>query len=60
MQAIGLFAGAPLIFLTGWTLSVPVLVAALAGFGLFKGLYDANIWAALYDFVLPSRQATAP
>lgn len=59
VQAIGLFAGAPLIFLTGWTLSVPVLVVALAGFGLFKGLYDANIWAALYDFVPPSRRATA-
>jgi MFS family permease len=59
VQAIGLFAGAPLIFLTGWTMSVPVLVVALAGFGLFKGLYDANIWAALYDFVPPSRRATA-
>ncbi len=59
VQAIGLFAGAPLIFLTGWTLHVPVLVVALAGFGLFKGLYDANIWAALYDFVPPSRRATA-
>jgi MFS family permease len=59
VQAIGLFAGAPLIFLTGWTLSVPVLVAALTGFGLFKGLYDANIWAALYDFVPQSRRATA-
>lgn len=59
VQAIGLFAGAPLIFFTGWTLSVPVLVVALAGFGLFKGLYDANIWAALYDFVPPSRRATA-
>lgn len=59
VQAIGLFAGAPLIALTGWTLSVPVLVVALAGFGLFKGLYDANIWAALYDFVPPPRRATA-
>lgn len=58
VQAIGLLAGAPLIFLTGWTLSVPILVVALAGFGLFKGLYDANIWAALYDFVPPSRRAT--
>jgi MFS family permease len=59
VQGIGLFAGAPLIFLTGWTLSVPVLVVALAGFGLFKGLYDANIWAALYDFVPRPRRATA-
>src|SRR5579885_1049429 len=59
VQALGLFAGAPLIFLTGGTLSVPVLVMALSGFGLFKGLYDANIWAALYDFVPSSRRATA-
>lgn len=59
VQAIGLFGGAPLIFLTGWTLSAPVLVVALVGFGLFKGLYDANIWAALYDFVPSWRRATA-
>jgi MFS family permease len=59
VQALGLFAGAPLIFLTGWTLSVPVLVLAMAGFGFFKGLYDANIWASLYDAVHPRRRATA-
>jgi MFS family permease len=59
VQALGLFAGAPLIFLTGWTLSVPVLVLAMAGFGFCKGLYDANIWAALYDVVRPERRATA-
>jgi MFS family permease len=59
VQAVGLFGGAPLIFLTGGTRSVPVLVAALAGFGFFKGLYDANIWASLYDVVPPRRRATA-
>src|SRR5262249_33588206 len=59
VQAIGLFLGAPLIFLTGWTRDVPVLVVAMAGFGFFKGLYDANIWAALFDFVRPERRASA-
>lgn len=59
VQAIGLFAGGPLIFLTGWTLSVPLLVGTLIGIGLFKGFYDSNIWAALYDFVPASRRATA-
>ncbi|MBX6316246.1 MAG: MFS transporter [Isosphaeraceae bacterium] len=58
-QALGLFAGVPFLFLTGWTLSVPVLVLAMVGFGLFKGLYDANIWASLYDVVEPSRRASA-
>jgi MFS family permease len=59
VQAIGLFLGAPLIFVTGWTRSVAILVVAMAGFGFFKGLYDANIWAALFDFVPASRRASA-
>lgn len=58
-QSFGLFLGFPFIFLAGWTLSVPVLVAALACFGFFKGLYDANIWASLYDVVPLARRATA-
>ncbi len=58
-QALGLLCGVPFIFLTGWTLSVPVLVFAMAGFGYFKGYYDANIWASLHDVVRPERRATA-
>jgi MFS family permease len=58
-QALGLAAGVPFLFLTGWTLSVPVLVLAMTGFGFAKGLYDANIWASLYDVVEPQRRATA-
>lgn len=58
-QSLGLFLGVPFIFLTGWTLSVPVLVLAMTGFGFFKGLYDANIWASLYDVVPVARRATA-
>ena len=58
-QAGGLLLGAPFIFLSGWTLSVPVLVLALVGFGYFKGVYDANIWASLYDVVPPERRASA-
>ncbi len=58
-QALGLFLGVPFLFLTGWTMSVTVLVLAMAGFGYFKGLYDANIWASLYDVVPVERRATA-
>ena len=59
IQAVGLIGGAPLIFLTGWTRDVPVLVLAMAGFGFCKGLYDASLWASLYDVVRPQRRATA-
>jgi len=58
-QVIGLYAGAPLIAITGWTMDVPTLVIAMAGFGFCKGIYDANIWASLYDSVPPHRRATA-
>jgi MFS family permease len=59
VQAIGLFAGAPMIALTGWTLDIPTLVVAMIGFGFCKGMYDANIWASLYDVVPARRRATA-
>jgi MFS family permease len=59
VQAVGLLAGAPLIFLCGWTDALAILIGALVGFGIFKGMYDANIWAALYDFVPRRWRATA-
>ncbi|MBI5084501.1 MAG: MFS transporter, partial [Acidobacteria bacterium] len=31
----------------------------MSGFGYAKGLYDANIWASLYDVVKPERRGTA-
>ena len=58
-QSIGLLLGVPFIFLAGWTVSVPILIVALLGFGYFKGLYDANIWASLHDVVQPKNRATA-
>jgi len=58
-QAIGLGLGVPFIFLAGWTRTVPLVICALVGFGYFKGLYDANIWASLHDVVPPQRRASA-
>lgn len=58
-QAIGLLFGAPFLFLTGWTFSIPVLVFAMIGFGYFKGLYDANIIAGIYDVVAVQNRGTA-
>jgi MFS family permease len=55
VQAIGLLGGVPFLFLLGHSMTVTVLLASMTGFGLFKGLYDANIWASLYDF-LPVEQ----
>jgi MFS family permease len=59
VQAMGTFLGAPFIFLCGTTLNPTRLAVALTLFGLCKGLYDANIWASLYDVVPPSRRGAA-
>jgi len=59
VQAIGALCGAPFIFLCGTTLELNVLVGAMICFGLFKGMYDSNIWASLYDVVPPSRRSTS-
>ena len=58
-QTLGLFCGGPFIFAVGWTRQVPRLILAMTCFGLFKGIYDSNIWASLHDVVPPERRATA-
>jgi MFS family permease len=58
-QAAGLLLGAPFLFLTGWTSSTVVVLGAMTGFGVAKGIYDANIWASLFEVVpLQHRGAT--
>jgi len=58
-QACGLFLGAPFIFVTGTTVHVPTLVVAMTIFGFFKGMYDSNIFAALFDVIPREARATA-
>ena len=58
-QSFGLLCGVPFLFLTGYTTSVPWLILAMIGFGYFKGLYDANIFAGLYDVVPVARRGAA-
>jgi len=58
VQAIGVFAGAPFVVLCGMTQSVAWLIVALAGWGFFKGLYDANIFASPFDVIPPEARGT--
>jgi MFS family permease len=41
------------------TQSVAWLIAALTAWGLFKGLYDANIFASVFDVIRPEPRGTA-
>jgi len=59
VQACGLLLGAPFIFLLGVGNSPWFIYMSLAIFGLFRGIYDSNIFAALYDVVEPRVRSTA-
>jgi MFS family permease len=59
VQSLGLILGAPFVFLAGRAGSVSMLVAWLAAAGLCKGIYDANIFASLFDVVRPEDRGTA-
>src|SRR5207245_1955106 len=59
VQAAGLFCGAPFVILCGQTQSAIWLVVALIAWGLFKGLYDANIFASVFDVIRQEACRTA-
>jgi MFS family permease len=59
VQAVGVLCGAPFVVLCGLTRSVGWLVFALTAWGFFKGLYDSNLWASLFDVVRPGARGTA-
>jgi MFS family permease len=59
VQAAGLVCGAPFVVLCGLTQSIAWLIVALTAWGFFKGLYDANIFAAMFDVVPPESRGTA-
>jgi MFS family permease len=59
VQMIGVFGGAPFVALCGLTPSVGMLILALTVWGFFKGLYDANIFASVFDVVRPEARGTA-
>jgi len=58
-QSLGLILAAPFVLLTGWSTSVPMLIVGLIGAGLCKGIYDANIFASLFDVVAAEDRGTA-
>lgn len=59
VQAAGVLFGAPFVAWCGMTLSVTSLIIALTLWGFCKGMYDANIFASMFDVVRPEARGTA-
>lgn len=59
VQMIGVLGGAPFVLLCGFTRSIAWLICGLTAWGFFKGSYDANIFASVFDVVRPGARGTA-
>ena len=59
INILGLAVAAPFIFLMAKAGSLPLCCVAMGLFGFFRGVYDSNILAALFDVVDPRYHATA-
>jgi MFS family permease len=59
VEYVALFLGAPFIALMGWTDQLGLCYLGLAGFGLCRGIYDSNLFAALFDVIEPRYRASA-
>jgi len=58
-EAAGLLLGAPFIFWAGAAGGPVLCCAALAAFGLFRGVYDSNLFAAPFDVIEPRYRSSA-
>jgi MFS family permease len=59
VQAVAVFCGAPFVFFCGRAGSMTGVIVALTAWGLFKGFYDANIFASVFDVIPPQVRGTA-
>ena len=59
VQAIGIFLEAPFAAWCALTGSLNWLIVSLLLWGIFKGFYEANIFASVFDVVRPEARGTA-
>ena len=59
VQALGLLLGAPFIYWISMSQTQAMTYVALFGFGIFRGWYDSNIVASLYEVVSTNMRSSA-
>jgi MFS family permease len=59
MMCTAMLLGVPVIFFMGQADTLWLACGAMAGFGLFRGLYEANTHAALFEVIAPRHRASA-
>ncbi len=59
VEIIGLLLGAPFIYWLSKAGSLPACYVAMGLFGFFRGMYDSNLFAALFDVMEPRYRASS-
>jgi len=59
LQAVALLLGAPTLVLIGFSSSVAAVFASVAAYGVFRGLFEVNAHASLFDVVPSEHRSTA-
>ncbi|AEI48342.1 MFS transporter [Runella slithyformis] len=59
IQSLGLLLGAPFLYGMGQAESTFMTYVALSGFGFFRGLYEANLYATLFAVIEAAYRSTS-
>lgn len=59
LQALALLLGAPFIYFLGKAETQLIMYVSLFFFGIFRGIYDSNIFASLFEVVRPKIRSSA-
>ena len=57
-QIVALLAGAPCLYLIGESTSVSIMLMMTAAYGIFRGFFEVNTHASVFDVVPPRHRAT--
>ena len=57
-KLLGLLLATPFIFLMGYADQLWLVYIALCGFGIFRGVYDSNLFVAVFDVLEPKYRST--
>jgi len=58
-QILALIAGAPCLLMTGFAPSAATMIVMSAAYGVFRGCFEVNTHASLFDVIEPAYRSTA-
>ena len=58
-QILALLCGAPCLFLTGFASAATMMIVMSAAYGVFRGLFEVNTHASLFDVIPPAYRSTS-